>query len=516
MLRIIGCITQQHDLGLVVLAAVLCAFASATASCMIWRTRVSSGYHPVFWLASAGTVGCCGIWATHFIAMLGFNPGLPVSYDKALTGLSVLIAAVMCSGGIAIALCKGFELIGGALIGASISTMHYVGMAALKVPAVAVWDPTYVVASVLIGVTFSAAAMWLKLHRHSILPIAMASLLFTIAICGMHFTGMAALTFIPDPSIEIPETVFDPDAVALAVAASAMLILGLGLAGVLVDSHLAYRALNEAQHLRGYVQELEATRAQLQTRNHDLSAALAVADAGSSAKSRFIAVMSHELRTPLNAVLGFSDMILSEPFGAVHERYKDYLRDIRDSGTHLLSLVNTVLDLSKLDSGALKLKEEELAANAIVAEALKTMTGRAKTAQIRLLADIDPWLPPFRADRARIVQVLTNLIDNAIKFTPRGGSVRVGAKRREDGLVLFVSDTGIGIAEKDLPKAIDRFSQVDSTLSRRYEGTGLGLPLAKLLTEAHGGRIFIDSKENVGTTVTVLLPRSRLVEQLAA
>ena len=204
MLRVIGCITQQHDLGLVLLAACLCLFACATAMSMIVRTRISVGRERLFWLGAAGMVAGCGIWATHFVAMLAFNPGFPVGYDQGFTALSIVIAVLLCSAGFALSLRNGFAPVGGALTGAAISAMHYVGMAALRTPATAVWDHTYIVASVLIGVGLTAAAMQVLLNSRTTLGYVQGSLLFTLAICGMHFTGMTAVTFIPNPEIALP------------------------------------------------------------------------------------------------------------------------------------------------------------------------------------------------------------------------------------------------------------------------------------------------------------------------
>jgi signal transduction histidine kinase len=518
MLRVIGCITQQHDLGLVLLAACLCLFACATAMSMIVRTRISVGRERLFWLGAAGMVAGCGIWATHFVAMLAFNPGFPVGYDKGFTALSIIIAILLCSAGFALSLRRGFAPIGGALTGAAISAMHYVGMAALRTPANAIWDHTYIVASVLIGVGFSAAAMQVLLKSRTMLGYVQGSLLFTLAICGMHFTGMTAVTFIPNPEIALPAAILDPSSLAIAVAAGAVLIVGLGLIGVLVDNHLAQRAMSEAEKLRAYIQELESTKAQLENSSQNLAVALAAADSASRSKSQFVATMSHELRTPLNAVIGFADVMLHETFGSLgHPRYHTYVQDIRDSGAHLLSMINNVLDLTRLDTGALKLDEEVLSVSEIVADVLRVTAHQAKITKVALTADIEALLPRVRVDSVRIRQIFTNLVANALKFTPQGGSVHIGAKRHADGLALFVSDTGIGIAAVDIPKALDRFGQVDSSLARRYEGAGLGLPLAKLMTELHGGRLEIQSEESVGTTVTAILPANRLIaEQQAA
>jgi signal transduction histidine kinase len=516
MFRVIGCITQQHDLRLVILAAVLCLFACITTMSMIGRARVSTARMRLLWLGAAGVVAGCGIWGTHFVAMLAFQPGIPVGYDEGLTILSVVIAAGLCSLGFAWALRPGQALLGGALTGAAISIMHYVGMSAVRVPADAVWDASYVTASVLIGVVLTALAMHFTLRNYKIYSYAIGALLFTLAIVGMHFTAMTAVTFVPNPTVMVPNALLNPTALAFVVAAGAILIVALGLTGALVDFHLGQRASNEAHRLREHIHELEMTKQRLEQTSADLTEALAAASAANTAKSQFLAAMSHELRTPLNAILGFSEMLSRQSYGPLAERYRDYVQDILASGAHLLSLINDVLDISRLDTGDAKLDERVFEIGDVIDEAVRMIAGEACIADISLHIEIGDSLPSVRADQRRIRQVLLNLLYNAVKFTPSGGSIKVSANRRHDSLAIAVTDTGIGIAEKDIPKALERFGQVDSRLSRKYVGVGLGLPLAKQLMELHGGTLKLASTIEVGTTITVTLPSGRLVAARAA
>jgi signal transduction histidine kinase len=259
--------------------------------------------------------------------------------------------------------------------------------------------------------------------------------------------------------------------------------------------------------LRAYIQELEATKAQLEQTSSSLAAALVSADAANKAKSEFLAAMSHELRTPLNAVIGFSEVMLNEVFGPLgHPRYREYIESIHGSGAHLLGLITDVLDMSRLDAGELTLSREELKVADLIAEAVRMITLQAEAANISLIEDVEPWLPVVRADRRRIRQVLVNLLTNAVKFTPAEGTVRIAAYRHGDNLAIQVSDTGIGMGAEEIPKALERFGQVDSRLERKYEGVGLGLPLAKQLTELHGGQLELESAPGAGTKVTMILP----------
>ena len=240
------------------------------------------------------------------------------------------------------------------------------------------------------------------------------------------------------------------------------------------------------------------------------------AEAANRAKSEFLANMSHELRTPLNAVIGFSEIIKDEMYGpAGDDRYRTYAVSIFQSGRHLLELINEILDLSKLEAGQLTLDEEDVDLHATVWSCVNLMEEQAKRLKIQLSINVDRGLPRIHADSRRMRQILLNLLSNAVKFTPEGGLVRLAAFRRDGGLAIAVSDNGIGIDPGDFEKALAPFGQVDSTLSRKYQGTGLGLPLAKRLIEMHGGTLSLESKVNVGTTVTIFLPPERIIEESA-
>ncbi len=244
-----------------------------------------------------------------------------------------------------------------------------------------------------------------------------------------------------------------------------------------------------------------------------LGVAKEVAEAANRSKSQFLANMSHELRTPLNAVIGFSEIIKTEMFGPVqNERYRGYAGNIFDSGTHLLGLINEVLDMSKLEAGQLELHEEDIDLVATIEACMHFVEPQAERAKVSLVVALDGDLPSIRVDDRRLRQILINLIANAVKFTPEGGRVQVSAFRSHGGMAIEVSDTGIGMTAEEIPKAMEPFGQIDSKLSRKYEGTGLGLPLAKHLVGLHGGTLTIESQVNVGTTVRILFPPNRVVE----
>ncbi len=240
------------------------------------------------------------------------------------------------------------------------------------------------------------------------------------------------------------------------------------------------------------------------------------AEAANRAKTEFLANMSHELRTPLNAVIGFSDIIMKEALGpAGVPQYVEYAHDINTSGTHLLEIINDILDMSKIEAGELEPNRSEFDFGRVVLSSLKLISGRAGKEGLEIVTEIPDDLPVLTADERMIKQILINLLANAVKFTPAGGTVTVSAMATEDGFSFSVADTGIGIPEDKMSVILEPFGQADSRLERVYEGTGLGLPLVKSMTELHGGRLEIASTEGVGTTATVSLPADCILSRSA-
>jgi signal transduction histidine kinase len=237
------------------------------------------------------------------------------------------------------------------------------------------------------------------------------------------------------------------------------------------------------------------------------------AEAASRAKSEFLATMSHELRTPLNAVIGFSEMMMGEIHGPLGgERYSGYAQDIYNSGRHLLDIINDILDLSKAEAGKLDLVESIVDAGATIENACRLVRPRAEAAGLTLATSLPHDLPQLRADERIFKQILLNLLSNAVKFTPARGHIEVTASANpQTGLIISVCDSGIGIAEEHVQKAFEPFGQVDSSLNRRHQGTGLGLPLAAAMMERHGGRLTLHTQLGIGTTVVVTFPRDRIV-----
>ena len=239
------------------------------------------------------------------------------------------------------------------------------------------------------------------------------------------------------------------------------------------------------------------------------------ADAASRAKSQFLANTSHELRTPLNAIIGFSEIMAGGMFGPLGApRYEGYVRDIHTSATHLLDIINTLLEMAKIEAGVIELSEEEVEPAALIESSLRFLRERILDKRIALTVEIAPGLPAVRADERLLKQSILNLLSNAAKFTAPEGRIAVVARTdAERRLVIRIHDDGIGMTDDGLRTALQPFGQVDDGHERRYEGTGLGLPLAKAFVEMHGGRFEIASALGRGTTVTLTLPAHRTIER---
>ncbi|WP_370156006.1 ammonium transporter [Ferrovibrio sp.] len=266
------------------------------------------------------------------------------------------------------------------------------------------------------------------------------------------------------------------------------------------------------------IQRVNSDAEKLRRAIGDLEKAKAAAEAASSAKTAFLGNMSHELRTPLNAVIGFSEILSQELFGALGDaRYRDYARDILASGRHLLSLVNDLLDHTRIEAGRIDLDETEIDVAAQCDAALRMVRERALAGDVTLQTAIAPELPDLVTDERAFRQMLLNLLGNAVKFTPTGGRVTLAAAIDPDGrLAVSVADTGIGMKKEDIPRALEPFVQLHHHLSKSYGGAGLGLPLVQAMMRLNGGTVTIESHEGAGTTVTLRFPRARLVRLPAA
>jgi signal transduction histidine kinase len=276
--------------------------------------------------------------------------------------------------------------------------------------------------------------------------------------------------------------------------------IGTASMGIVLSVGMAFRMRDLRAELAA--KQIEEARIEAERQQHEIA---------SKHKSEFLANMSHELRTPLNAIIGFSEVMTSGMAGSLTEKQKEFAADIRDSGRHLLGLINDILDLSKIEAGRMELDVARFNVPTAMDNALILVHGRADRHGIHLAQEIAPEVADYEGDERKFKQIMLNLLTNAVKFTPEGGTVTTSAKRVDGHYVFSVKDTGIGIAREDHEKVFEEFRQVGSDAARKAEGTGLGLTLTRRLVELHGGRIHLESEPGKGSTFTFNLPLEREV-----
>lgn len=314
-------------------------------------------------------------------------------------------------------------------------------------------------------------------------PAMLAALLFLAVASTLAFRAVSTMVSPPEPDMFAP------------TAAQSIHFLVSLISKILVVVSLLMMAAQRLQQ-------------QVEARNVELETARTRAEEASRAKSEFLATMSHELRTPLNAIIGFSDVQRREMFGPLgHERYRQYADDIHASGTHLLDLITTILDISKAEAGKLEVAPVELDPRSALDTAVLLVRGPADAKRIRVTTEYAEGPLTCRADPQALKQILLNLLSNAVKFTPNGGTVAVRLRAlAHEGVEFVVRDSGIGIAAADLPRLMKPFEQAARGYSQRNGGTGLGLPLVDALVRLHGGTFHLESTVGLGTTATVRLP----------
>lgn len=262
-------------------------------------------------------------------------------------------------------------------------------------------------------------------------------------------------------------------------------------------------AVEQSKHLESLYLNLEK---KVEERTKELRQANIALEKANRLKSEFLATMSHELRTPLNAIIGFAEVLRDEVIGPLNGDQKGCLDDIHSSGQHLLSMINNILDFTKIEAGKFELKYEEFSLETVIAEVLHAISEFSDKKGISIHTHIHANIPHLVADKIKFKQIMFNLLSNAVKFTAKNGTITINVKLVEQYVQIGVSDTGIGIKSEDIDKLFKPFFQLDSSYSRRYEGTGLGLVLTKHLVELHGGKIWVESDYGKGSTFTFTLP----------
>jgi two-component system sensor histidine kinase ChiS len=515
--------TGTYNVWLQLLSFVVAVIASYVALDLASRVSSSSERTATYWLIGGAVSMGTGIWSMHFIGMLAFQLPIQMGYDVTITLLSMVIAIL--ASGFALFTINRNELTlkrllaSGILMGLGIASMHYVGMDAMRMSPPIQFDPFLYVLSIAIAIAASVAALWIcfNLRSNNVANLAMkrmgAAVVMGIAIVGMHYTGMAAANFAPNSiCLGNPQQVGNLW-MAATIAGCTLLFLSATMLISVFDSRLASSTAKLAQSLLASNESLKAeiherSRAEqtLQQTNIELLDMKLAAESANRAKGEFLANVSHELRTPLTLILAPIEQLLH--FEQAPTSWRIQIERVQRNAMLLLNRVNDILDFSKAEADKFEVRWE--AVNLL--ELISTLTGdatpMAESKSCKLECHVDPALATVCLDRGHFEKIMLNLLSNALKFTPSGGSIRVEAKLIESDMFEFsITDSGMGIAQDKLQQLFNRFHQIDNSMTRAHSGTGIGLALVKELAELLGGTVGVESTLGQGSRFFVRLPR---------
>ena len=504
-------INSSYDFSLVALSFVIAVLASYVALDMAFQQgREQSRRVALFWHIGGAIAMGAGIWSMHFTGMLSYNMNMEHSYNLGTTLLSLAIPIIFSYIVLQIVKTRNFELstilLAAPFLGIGIAAMHYTGMAAMEMKAALRYTPGWFAISIVIAISASAAALTLSFLAikskvaSELLFKMLSAVVMGAAICGMHYTGMQAAVFLPFADCRFDQSFNGGnDMLAFGVASVTLIILG-----------IAISALTLSQK---FMESLKAQVAQqtekLSSANEALKHAKEQAEAASIIKSEFLANMSHEIRTPMNAVVGLANILQSDKL--TPERKKEYLDTLEISARALMRLINELLDISKIEANNIELEHIDFDLKILIEEVIKLLSVRSQEKNINLSLDYKIKQTRFLGDPLRIRQILVNLLSNAVKFTDRGG-VNMTVESHETAtaglchVTITVIDTGIGIPPEKLATIFEKFTQGESSTTRKYGGSGLGLAICKGLSEKMGGSIRVKSSTPQGSVFILSLP----------
>ncbi len=489
-------VAMSHSSVLVGLSFFIATFASYCSLDMAERMRATEGAARRYWLGFAGLTLGAGIWSMHFVAMVAIELPMEQGYEPLATVLSGIVAVAAVIAGLA---CLGRNptllrlVASGVIVGTGVVVMHYLGMSAMRVAGEVYYRPGLFSLSVLIAMTAAVVALWLAVNLKTFLHRAIASAVMAVAICGMHYTGMAGTVIVALPTMYTPDDLVSKEMLAIIVAIGMAGIVITGLVLAHFDRKMDAASVAEAARLREVNAQLEEAR-----RN---------AEAAARAESQFLATMSHEIRTPMNGVIGMIDGALAKP--QLDPDVRDYLSTARESADGLLRILNDILDYSKLESGQLKIEAAPVSVSSLIDEVVSGQSLSAQDNAVTLSVEIDEALPEWvSSDALRLKQMLNNFVSNAIKFTS-DGQVDIIARRIAQGqeqVRIEVHDTGIGFDDATRQRLFKRFVQADASTTRKFGGTGLGLAICHELAVSMGGEVGCSSEAGKGSVFWLVVP----------